>query len=68
MYTVVNGSTVIVCKLNNVRYCMLYDRFQESCLSYITLILFTKQLSDNKQTVTDLTQALATVTVERTKV
>ena len=47
---------------------MLYDRFQESCLSYITLILFTKQLSDNKQTVADLTQALATVTVERTKV
>ena len=24
MYTIVSGSTVIVCKLNNVRYCTLY--------------------------------------------
>ena len=29
MYTAVNGSTVIVCKLNNVRYCIRAVHFQK---------------------------------------
>ena len=37
MYTVVNGSTVIVCKLNNVRYC--------TCIIHVHTVLATLQQS-----------------------
>ena len=37
MYTVVNGSTVIVCKLNNVRYCICVFGLYCFVITYICI-------------------------------
>ena len=57
MYTVVNGSTVIVCKLNNVRYCTC---MYEHSISFFKFSLSSSELNEQSNVCISVTTAAAT--------
>ena len=57
MYTVVNGSTVIVCKRNNVRYCTC---MYEHGISFFKFSLFSSELNELLNVCISVTTVVAT--------